>query len=228
MIATPPRICLVDDDASFRAATGSLLTACGYMVSLYEGATQLLEALPGNEPGCILLDVQMAGLSGPQLQNRLAAIGCSLPIVFISGHADIPTTVQTIKAGAEDFLTKPIRKDDLLAAIERAIARHEQMRELDGHISVLRSLFAQLTSREHDVFAMLVRGKPHKQIAYALGVSERTIKVHRHNVTQKFKVQSLAELAVIAERLGLLAASTQPEDRDVCASRSLPAISASQ
>ena len=147
MITPPPRICVVDDDASFRSAAGSLLVACGYMVSLYEGATQLLEALPGDEPGCILLDVQMAGLSGPQLQNRLAAIGCRLPIVFISGHADIPTTVQTIKAGAEDFLTKPIRKDDLLAAIERALARHEQARELDGHISVLRSLFAQLDRR---------------------------------------------------------------------------------
>jgi FixJ family two-component response regulator len=227
MIATPPKICVVDDDASFRAAIGSLLTACGYMVSLYEGATQLLEALPDNEPDCILLDVQMAGLSGPQLQNRLAAIGCTSPIVFVSGHADIPTTVRTIKAGAEDFLTKPIQKDDLLAAIERALARHEHARELDHRISGLRSLFAQLTSRELDVFAMLVRGKPHKQIAHALGVSERTIKVHRHNVTQKFKVQSLAELAVIAERLGLLAAPTQPQDVWQSQERSLPAASVS-
>ena len=183
---------------------------------------QLLEAPSGNEPACILLDVQMAGLSGPQLQDRLAQTGCRLPIVFVTGHGDIPTTVQAIKAGAEDFLTKPVQKEKLLAAIERALARQDEMREQDQQIAVLRSLFSQLTSREREVFAMLVRGKPHKQIAHALGVSERTVKVHRHSAIQKFQVQSLAELAVIAERLGLLPAPGRPGGNDVNGSGLLP------
>jgi FixJ family two-component response regulator len=116
-------------------------------------------------------------------------------------------TVQTIKAGAEDFLTKPVLKEKLLEAIGRALIRHEQMREQDTRIAELRSLLSRLTPREQEVFTQLVRGKPHKQIAYALGTSERTIKMHRHNVMQKFQVQSLAELAVAAERLGLLSVS---------------------
>jgi len=146
----------------------------------------------------------MGGLSGPQLQDRLAALGCRLPIVFVSGHGDIPTTVQTIKAGAEDFLTKPVEKERLLAAIARALARHGEMREQEGRISVLRMRLSRLTPREHEVLAMLVRGKLHKQIAHELGTAERTVKLHRHNLMQKFEVRSLAELAVIAERLGLL------------------------
>jgi RNA polymerase sigma factor (sigma-70 family) len=215
MTSTPASILVVDDDASFRTAMGALLTACGYKVALYESARQLLETPSGNEPACILLDVQMAGLSGPQLQDRLAQTGCRLPIVFVTGHGDIPTTVQAIKAGAEDFLTKPVQKEKLLAAIGRALARQNEMREQDQQIAVLRSLFSQLTSREREVFAMLVRGKPHKQIAYALGVSERTVKVHRHSAIQKLQVQSLAELAVIAERLGLLPVPGRPGGNDV-------------
>ena len=169
-----------------------------------ESAAQLLETPLGDEPACILLDVQMAGLSGPQLQDRLAALGCRLPIVFISGHGDIPTTVQTIKAGAEDFLTKPVEKERLLAAIDRALVRYEEMREQEGQIAALRLRLSRLTPREHEVLAMLVRGKLHKQIAHELGTAERTVKLHRHNLMQKFEVRSLAELAVIAERLGLV------------------------
>jgi RNA polymerase sigma factor (sigma-70 family) len=207
MTTLPPIIHVVDDDASFCAALGELLSACGYRVALYKSAEQLLKTLPGGDHGCILLDVQMTGLSGPQLQDQLAELGCRLPIVFVTGHGDIPTTVQTIKAGAEDFLTKPVLKEKLLEAIGRALIRHEQMREQDTRIAALRSLLSRLTPREQEVFTQLVRGKPHKQIAYALGTSERTIKMHRHNVMQKFQVQSLAELAVAAERLGLLSVS---------------------
>jgi FixJ family two-component response regulator len=198
----PATIHVVDDDASFRSAVGELLRACGYRVSLYESAQQLLKMPPGNEPACILLDVQMAGLSGPQLQDRLGQDGCGLPIVFITAHGDIPTTVQTIKAGAEDFLTKPVGKERLLDAIERALVRYEKTREQDGQLAIWRSHFALLTPRERDVFALLVLGKPHKQIAYELDVSERTVKMHRHNLMEKFQIRSLAELAVIAERLG--------------------------
>ena len=204
MTGTSPIIHIVDDDASFRRAIGDLLGACGYRVALYESATELLMAPLSGEPACILLDVQMDGLSGPQLQTHLIELGCRLPIVFVTGHGDIPTTVQTIKSGAEDFLTKPVPKETLLRSIERALVRYGEMRQQDNRIAALRWLHSQLTPREHEVFALLVRGKLHKQIAYALGTSERTVKMHRHNVMQKFRIQSLAELAVIAERLGLV------------------------
>jgi FixJ family two-component response regulator len=195
---------IVDDDASFRSAVGELLSACGNKVSLYETAKALLATSMNGAPACILLDVQMAGLNGPQLQEQLSNSGCRLPIVFISGHGDIPTTVTTIKAGAEDFLTKPVTKENLLETVERALARHAAIAAEDSKISALRDLYDQLTPRERDVFALLVRGKPHKQIAYELKISDRTVKLHRHQIVQKLRVRSLAEFAVIAERLGLL------------------------
>jgi RNA polymerase sigma factor (sigma-70 family) len=195
---------VVDDDPSFRSAMNELLNVCGYNVHVYETAEQLLETSLEDGPACILLDLQMAGLSGPQLHDQLSSLGCRLPVVFISAYGDIPTTVKAIKAGAEDFLTKPVAKEKLLEVIERALGRYEAIREQDMQISVLRSHLTQLTLREHEVFILLVRGKPHKQIAYELGISERTVKLHRHQVVQKLKVRSLAELAVIAERLGLL------------------------
>src|SRR5262249_53370913 len=207
MMNVSPIIHIVDDDASFRTAIGDLLSACGYRIARYESARSLLETPLSGEPACILLDVQMAGLSGPQLQDRLAELGCRLPIVFVTGHGDIPTTVKTIKAGAEDFLTKPVPKERLLQAIKHALVRYEEMRAKDSRIAMLRARHSRLTSREHEIFALLVRGNPHKQIAHALGTSERTVKMHRHNVMQKFEVQSLAELAVIAERLGLMSVS---------------------
>jgi FixJ family two-component response regulator len=200
----PPVIHVVDDDSAFRTAVGDLLRACNYRVALHASAADLLETPPANEGTCILLDVRMAGCSGPQLQERLAAMGKKPPIVFLTGHGDIPTSVRTIKAGAEDFLTKPVSKARLLEAIERALVRAEAAREQNDRTEALRSTMAQLTTREYDVFALLARGKPHKQIAYALGISERTVKFHRHNVLQKFGAHSLADLAVAADRLGLL------------------------
>jgi RNA polymerase sigma factor (sigma-70 family) len=207
-----PLIHVVDDDPSFRAAIAELLRACGYQVALHGSATHLLATPRGSAPACILLDVQMPGMDGPQLQARLAGLGHRLPIVFLTGHGDIPLSVQAIKAGAEDFLTKPVRKEKLLQAIERALAHGEQIRAQDHRVAAMRSLVARLTPRERDVFDLLVRGKPHKQIAYALGTTERTIKMHRHNLMQKCQVQSLANLTVIAERLGLLQA---PGDREI-------------
>ena len=205
MTKIAPIIHIVDDDASFRRAVGNLLSASGYRVAVYESAQQLLKSPPSDEPACILLDVQMAGLSGPQLQDRLAKLGSRLPIVFVTGYADISTTVRTIKAGAEDFLIKPLPKEKLLESIKVALVRYEEMREQDCRNAVVRSLPSRLTSREHEVFALLVRGRMHKQIGHALGITERTVKKHRHNVMQKFEVRSLAELVMIAERLGLLA-----------------------
>jgi FixJ family two-component response regulator len=199
-----PVIHVVDDDASFRGAIGELLGACGYRVSLYESGTELFEKPPGDEAACILLDVRMAGLNGPQLQRQLIQLGCKLPIIFLSGHGDIPTTVETIKAGAEDFLTKPVTKEKLLEAIERALARYKSVQAQASQISNLRSLFGQLTPREREVFGLLVRGQVHKQIAHELGITERTVKLHRHQLVRKLRARSLAELAILAERLGLL------------------------
>ena len=209
----PGIVYIVDDDASFRTAMGELLSVCGYRVALAGSAEQLLASAFDPEPACILLDVKMAGISGPELQGRLTELGCKLPIIFITGHGDIPTSVQVIKAGAEDFLTKPVAKDQLIDVIKRALRRDEDRRERDARLATLRSRLSRLTSREREVFGLLVRGKPHKQIAYALGTSERTIKLHRHNVMEKLQVQSLAELAVIAERLGLLATSERDKER---------------
>lgn len=201
----PGRIYVVDDDASFRTAIERRLKLAGYDVATYPSALQLLERLPDeNEPGCILLDVEIPGISGPELQGRLNELGSTLPIVFLTGHADTPTTVRTIKAGAEDFLTKPVESEQLLGAIERALARHYAVRTERHRHDDMRALAGQLTPRERQVFGLVVRGKLNKQIAHELGTTERTIKAHRQQVMEKMKVQSLAELVTIAERLGLL------------------------
>ena len=196
---------VVDDDDSFRTAMERRLKLAGYQVATYLSAQQLLDRLPDErEPGCILLDVRIPGLSGPELQGRLNELGSTLPIVFLTGHADTPTTVRTIKAGAEDFLTKPVTSEQLLGAIERALARHAIERGERERLEEMRALVAALTPRERQVFGLVVRGKLNKQIAHELGATERTIKAHRHQVMEKMKVQSLAELVSIAERLGLL------------------------
>ena len=145
----------------------------------------------------------MAGLSGPQLQDRLAALGCRLPIVFISGHGDIPTTVQTIKAGAEDFLTKPVKDQDLFEALSRAEAMDAELRQLRSELDVIRRKVRTLTPREREVLTHVVAGRLNKQIAGELGAAEKTIKVHRARVMQKMQVQSVAELVRASDRLGL-------------------------
>jgi FixJ family two-component response regulator len=196
---------VVDDDASFRIAIERRLKLAGYQVATYPSAQQLLDCLPDdNEPGCILLDVQIPGLSGPELQGRLNELGLTLPIVFLTGHADTPTTVRTIKAGAEDFLTKPVESEQLLGAIERAMARHATVRDERSRLGEVRALATELTPRERQVFGLVVRGKLNKQIAHELGTTERTIKAHRHQVMEKMKARSLAELVTLAERLGVL------------------------
>lgn len=196
---------VVDDDASFRTAIERRLKKAGYDVATYPTAQHLLDRLPDeNGPGCILLDVRIPGLSGPELQGRLSELGSTLPIVFLTGYTDIPTTVQTIKAGAEDFLTKPVSSDQLLRAIERAMAHHEATRGLKSKLDVVRAHIATLTPREREVFELVVRGKTNKQIGNALGATERTIKAHRHRVMEKLQAQSLAELVSLAERVGIL------------------------
>jgi RNA polymerase sigma factor (sigma-70 family) len=200
---------VVDDDASFRTAIERRLKKAGYEVATYPSAQHLLDRLPDEKgSGCILLDVRIPGLSGPELQGRLSELGSTLPIVFLTGYADVPTTVQAIKAGADDVLTKPVSSDQLLGAIQRAIAHHEAVRSARGRLDIVRAHLASLTPREREVFELVVRGKTNKHIALELGATERTIKAHRHRVMEKMQVQSLAELVSLAERLGTLAADS--------------------
>jgi FixJ family two-component response regulator len=213
MTAVTPIVHVVDDDASFRTAIARLLGASGYQVALYGSASELLEKLPGGAPGCILLDVKMSGLNGPQLQERLGELGHKLPIVFLTGHGDVPTSVRAIKAGAEDFLTKPVPKKELLAAIERALNHYAEILDHDSRIAILQSLALRLTPREAEVFALVVRGKLNKQIAHELNIAERTIKAHRQQVMEKCEVQTLAELVLMAERLGILSSSNGNNSR---------------
>jgi RNA polymerase sigma factor (sigma-70 family) len=205
MTAAQPVIHVVDDDAPFRTAVARLLRAAGYQVAPYESGDHLLANPPGSGPGCILLDMRMSGLSGLELQDRLSKLDNILPIVFLTGHGSIPMSVQAIKAGAEDFLSKPVSKKTLLEAVERALGRYRERREQRDKLDDLRALVATLTPREREVFALVVRGKLNKQIAYELGTSERTIKAHRHAAMEKLKVRSLAEAVALADRLGLLA-----------------------
>jgi FixJ family two-component response regulator len=196
---------VVDDDADFRIAIGRLLKAAGYRVELYESAAQLLDHPPSDEePGCVLLDVRMPNVSGTEVQDQLAERAPLLPIVFLTGHGDIPTSVRAMKAGAEDFLTKPVEKDRLVAAIEQSVADHAAKRERVRRLRRLRDLVSTLTPRERQVFELVVRGKLNKQIAFDLGTSERTVKAHRLKVMEKFGVRSLAELVTAAERLGVV------------------------
>jgi len=205
----PSVVHVVDDDASFRTAIERRLKKAGYEVATYPLAQHLLDRLPDEQgSGCILLDVRIPGLSGPELQGRLRELGSSLPIVFLSGYADVPTTVQAIKAGADDFLTKPVSSDQLLGAIRQAIAHHEAVRDAKRRLDVVRAHLASLTPREREVFELVVRGKTNKHVALELGTTERTIKAHRHRVMEKMQIESLAELVSLAERLGILAADS--------------------
>jgi len=205
----PGIVHIVDDDASFRTAIERRLKKAGYDVTTYPSAQQFLDSLPDeNHRGCILLDVRIPKLSGPELQEELGRLGSTLPIIFLSGYADVSTTVKTIKAGAEDFLTKPISSEQLLGAIEKAMAHHEASQGQKRRQDTLRELLATLTPRERQVFERVVQGKINKQIAQQLGATERTIKAHRHRVMEKMKVQTLAELVSAAERLGILAGNS--------------------
>ena len=196
---------IVDDDASFRIAIERRLKQAGYEVATYPSAQHLLDRLPSeNELSCILLDMRIPGLSGPELQARLSELGSTLPIVFLTGYAEVQTTVRAIKAGAEDVLTKPVSSEELLGAIERALAHHQVTRNQKNRLDVVRAHVAKLTPREREVFELVIRGKTNKQVANMLGATERTIKAHRHRVMEKMQVQSLAELVSVAERAGIL------------------------
>lgn len=202
-----PVIHIVDDDASFRGAISRVLELSGYAVADYDSASCFLHSIENAKPGCILLDVNMPSVNGLQLQEELAKLSMRWPIVFMSGRGDVPTSVRAIKAGAEDFLLKPVARETLLDTIGRALANFAVTKQRQDQLNSLRSLIAVLTPRESEVFALMVRGKMNKQIAFELGTSERTIKAHRHMVMEKLQVQTFAEAVSVAERIGLLAPS---------------------
>ena len=203
------RVHIVDDDACFSAAMERRLKLAGYEVSTYASAQHFLDRLPSEDvPSCILLDVRLPELPGPELQSRLSGLGSTLPIIFLTGYPDIPTTVQVIKAGANDFLTKPVASNVILEAIERALAHHKITRSLKSKLDIVQARLAALTPREREVFELVVRGNTNKQIGRALSCTERTVKAHRHMVMEKMQVQSVAELVSLAERT-VIGASTR-------------------
>jgi FixJ family two-component response regulator len=218
----PAVIHIVDDDASFQKSLAQLLQTLGYEVVRYASAEQLLETPPDARLGCILLDVRMPGLSGPDLQDRLTQLGSSLPIIFLSGHGTVQTSVRVIKAGAEDFLLKPVAKEELLNAIGRALDRCRAALAQRERLAALQARLARLTPRERKVFALVAGGQMNKQIAFALGTTERTIKAHRQKVMHKLNAQSLLELVAIADGLGIFAAGEDIEGRNQAQAISSP------
>jgi FixJ family two-component response regulator len=202
-----PVVHIVDDDAAFRLAIARLLQASGFQVVLYESAAQLLEKQPTDGRGCILLDLQMPGLDGLQLQDRLGETGNVLPIVFVTGYGNIPISVRAIKRGAEDFLCKPVSKERLLQAVAIALERFDEASAKREQLGALRVCLGELTPREREVFEFVIRGKLNKQIAFELGTSVRTIKAHRHAVMEKLRASSLTELVTVAGRLGFATGS---------------------
>jgi FixJ family two-component response regulator len=199
----PGTVFIVDDDASFLKSVSRLLRAADYKVLTFESAGQFLAQLVPGMSGCVLADLQMPEVNGLELQEALAKSDNPLPVVFISAKGDIPTTVQAMRRGAEDFLTKLSPKEQLLDAVSRALARGAQERNQRDRRRHLRDRFAALSPREREVLGHVVRGRLNKQIADALGINLRTVKLHRTNLTRKLQVQSVAELTRIAEEAGL-------------------------
>jgi len=195
---------VVDDDASLRASLQDLLESVGLRVAACASAQEFLRSPRPEGPSCLVLDVRLPGLSGLELQQRLAPGDLALPIIFITGHGDIPMSVQAMKAGAVDFLSKPFRDQDLLDAVHQALARDRDARAQRAERAALRRRFEALTPRQRDVMARMVAGLLTKQIAGELGTSEATVKTHRKQVMAKMRAESLADLIRIADQLGLL------------------------
>jgi FixJ family two-component response regulator len=194
---------VVDDDPSVLKGLRRLLAAAGLEVAGFESPQQFLERFDPGAPGCLVLDLAMPGLNGMELQQELAARGSTLPIVFLTGHGDVPTSVQAMKRGAADFLTKPVDDKDLLAAIRNAFEKGRALRLAQAETAEIGRRLATLTPREREVLQHIVAGKRNKQVAGELGTVEKTVKVHRARVMEKMQARSLAELVRLAERAGI-------------------------
>lgn len=200
--AATPTIFVVDDDASFLKAISRLLRIGGYSFQAFASATEFLRSAPIHQPGCIIVDLHMPGPNGLELQEVLARVDSPLPLIFLTGQGDIPSSVQAMRQGAEDFLTKPVKKEILFATIERALARNATHRERQARLRELQARFRALTPREREVLNQVVRGQLNKQIADQLKASERTIKAHRANIMAKLGVQSVAALVRLTQEVG--------------------------
>ena len=193
---------VIDDDASMRDAISRLLNAVGLTVQTFASAREFLNRRLPDVPGCVVLDVRLPGLSGLDLQHEMVERGIHIPVVFITGHGDIPMSVQAMKAGAVEFLTKPFRDQDLLDAVRSGIQLDRKEREERAELAELRNCVRQLTQREQEVMWLVVSGLLNKQIALQLGTSEKTIKIHRSQVMRKMRANSLADLVRMAQKLG--------------------------
>ena len=201
MKVAEPTVFVIDDDESIREALKDLLESVGLPVETFASAPEFLQSSHSDAPSCLVLDIRMPGLSGLDLQREMAEANIHTPIIFITGHGDIPMTVRAMKAGAVEFLTKPFRDQDLLDAIQQALDRDRAARQEQAETADLRSRFDSLTPRESEVFALVITGLLNKQIALQLGTSEITIKQHRHQVMRKMNADSFAELVRMSEKL---------------------------
>jgi FixJ family two-component response regulator len=207
MSATTPRrtgtVFIIDDDASFLKSMSRLLGAVGYTVRAFESAQEFLDQLGPDTSGCVVTDLQMPGMDGLKMQEALAKTTNPLPVIFLTGQGDIPKTVSAMRSGAEDFLTKRAPKEEVLAAIERAFERETVERHGRGRLRDVRHRFHDLSERELEVLSHVVQGKMNKEIAADLNINERTVKLHRTNLTRKLKVQSVAELTRLVDEAKL-------------------------
>jgi FixJ family two-component response regulator len=196
-------VLVVDDDLAIRESLASLFQSVGLRVKVFSSAPELLQSSFPNGPSCLVLDIRLPGISGLDFQVDLDKAGIRIPIIFMTGHGDIPMSVQAMKAGAVDFLTKPLRPQEMIHAVTRALAADQKRRADEKTVSDLRLLYESLTPRERDVLALVTAGMMNKLIAEELGVSEITVKVHRSHVMKKMRTRSLADLARIADTLGI-------------------------
>ncbi len=203
-----PIVFIIDDDASMRRALTNLFQSVGLDVAAFGSAPELLQGRLPDVPSCLVLDIRLPGLSGLDLQTELAKANIHIPIIFITGHGDIPMTVRAMKGGAVDFLTKPFRDQDLLDAVMTAIERDRKRRELEKTVVNLQSLYETLSSREREVLAFVASGLMNKQIAAELGLAEITVKIYRGHIMKKMGAKSLADLIRMTEALGIRPART--------------------